>query len=55
MKAIKLNHGHPKVLELQRINEIKSLSYAQRLERLMTLIKVSYALKNASKIYPPKK
>lgn len=47
-KAI-LHHGNPKELEAKRIAEIKSLSYAERLERLMAIIEVSYALKNAPK------
>ncbi|WP_396174128.1 hypothetical protein [Flavobacterium sp.] len=47
-KAV-LNHGNPKELEAKRIAEIKSLSYAERLERLMAIIEVSYALKNARK------
>jgi hypothetical protein len=52
-KAI-LHHGNPKELEVKRIAEIKSLSYAGRLERLMAIIEVSYALKNAPKIYHKK-
>jgi hypothetical protein len=52
-KAV-LHHGNPKELEAERIAEIKSLSYAQRLERLMAIIEVSYALKNATKIYRKK-
>ncbi len=51
----KLNHGHPDILEAKRIKEIKALSYLERLERLMVIIEVSYALKNAPRIYPKKK
>lgn len=54
MKA-KLNHAHPDILEAARIKEIKALSYLERLERLMAIIEISYALKNALKIYPKKK
>lgn len=49
MKKEILHHGNPKELEAKRIAEIKSLSYAERLERLMALIEVSFALKNAPK------
>ena len=54
MKA-KLNHDNPEKLEAKRIAEIKSLSYVERLERLMAIIELSYTLKNAPKIYPLKK
>jgi hypothetical protein len=54
MKISKLNHGLPEVLEAKRIAEIKSLSYFQRLERLLAIIEVSYTLKNAPKIYAKK-
>lgn len=52
-KAI-LHHGNPKELEAKRIAEIKSLSCARRLECLIAIIEVSYALKNAPKIYRKK-
>lgn len=51
----KLNHDKPEKLEAKRIAEVKSLSYIERLERLMAIIELSYTLKNASKIYPIKK
>ncbi|MDQ6529367.1 hypothetical protein [Flavobacterium sp. LHD-85] len=54
MKNIVFNFGDPKELEAKRIAEIKSLSYLERLERLMALIEVSYALKTA-KIIKSKK
>ena len=54
MKA-KLNHDNPEKLEVKRIAEIKSLSYVERLARLMAIIELSYTLKNAPKIYPIKK
>ncbi|MDP5001101.1 MAG: hypothetical protein NWQ15_04305 [Flavobacterium sp.] len=54
MKA-KLNHNKPKILEAKRIAEVKSLTYVERLERLMAIIELSYTLKNAPKIYPIKK
>lgn len=47
-KAI-LHHGNPKELEAKRIEEIKKLSYAQRLENFLKLMELSYALKNAPK------
>ena len=54
MKA-KLNNDKPEKLEAKRIAAIKSLSYQERLERLMAIIELSYTLKNAPKIYPIKK
>ena len=54
MKA-KLNHDKPEKLETKRIAEVKSLSYVERLERLMAIIELSYTLKNAPKIYSLKK
>jgi hypothetical protein len=41
--------------EALRIGEIKKLSYAQRLENFLKLMELSYALKNAPKVYPNKK
>ncbi len=55
MEFAKLNHGQPEKLEAKRIAEIKLLSYLERLERLMTIIEISYKLKNAPKIYSYKK
>jgi len=54
MKKAILNHGNPNELEAKRIAEIKALSYAERLERLMAIIEVSYALKNAPILYRKK-
>lgn len=50
MKKAVLNCGTPKELEAKRIVEIKSLSYLERLERLMAILEVSYMLKTAQKI-----
>jgi hypothetical protein len=52
MQASKLNNAHPKILEQQRIAEIKSLSYLERLERLMAILEVSYMLKKGIKVEP---
>ena len=52
MSVAKLNNSNPKVLEAQRILEIKSLTHLQRLERLMAILEVSYMLKCAKKIKP---
>lgn len=52
-KAV-LHPGDPKELEAKRIAEIQSLSYAERLERLMAIIELSYTIMNAPKIYPKK-
>ncbi|WP_165828882.1 hypothetical protein [Flavobacterium sp. HTF] len=54
MKPVKLNFGTPEELENKRIDEIKSLSYLERLERLMAIIEVSYMLKTAKKIQSKK-
>lgn len=51
MKKEILHHGHPKEKEAKRITEIKSLTYVERLERLLAIIELSYTLKNAPKIY----
>ncbi|WP_343697431.1 hypothetical protein [Flavobacterium sp.] len=47
MKNNVLSFGTPQELEAKRIAEIKALSYLERLERLMAIIKVSYTLKTA--------
>ena len=39
-----------KSVEDQRIAEVKSLSYLERLERLMILIEVSYTLRIVNRI-----
>jgi hypothetical protein len=49
MKTSALNFGTPKELEAKRIAAIKSLSYLERLERLMAIIEVSYMLKSAKR------
>lgn len=55
MKKNVLSFGTPKELEANRVAEIKSLSYLERLERLMTLIEVSYMLKTAKVIQSKKR
>jgi len=55
MKKNVLNFATPKELEANRIAEIKSLSYLERLERLMALIEVSYMLKTAKIIQSKKR
>lgn len=55
MELAKLNHDKPENLEAKRIAEIQSLTYAERLKRLMVIIEISYKLKNATKIYSSKK
>ncbi len=40
--------------ERLRIEEIRSLSYVERFERLMVLIKLSYEMRNAKVIYRKK-
>ncbi|SHL37162.1 hypothetical protein SAMN05444387_0432 [Flavobacterium pectinovorum] len=46
----KIKQLNLKSVEDQRIVEIKSLSYLERLERLMILIEVSYTLRIANRI-----
>ncbi|WKL48201.1 hypothetical protein Q1W71_00180 [Flavobacterium pectinovorum] len=55
MEKSVLSFGSPKELEAKRIAEIKSLSYLERLERLMSLIEISYALKTAKVIQSKKR
>ena len=52
MSVAKLNNANPKVLEAQRIAEIKLLTHLERLERLMAILELSYMLKCAEKIKP---
>jgi hypothetical protein len=50
------NHNEKsKEKEAKRIDEIKKLSYAQRLENFLKLMELSYALKNAPKVFTDKK
>ncbi|WP_195760039.1 hypothetical protein [Flavobacterium sp. LC2016-23] len=55
MKKNVLSFGTPKELEAKRTAEIKSLSYLERLERLMAIIEVSYTLKMATVIQSKKR
>ncbi len=55
MKNNLLSFGTPKELEAKRIAEIKSLSYLERLERLMVIIELSYTLKTARVIQSKKR
>lgn len=55
MKKSVLSFGTPQELEANRIAEIKSLSYLERLERLMAIIEVSYMLKTAKVIQSKKR
>lgn len=54
MKTSVLSFGSPQELEAKRIAEIKSLSYLERLERLMAIIEVSHMLKTAHKLQSKK-
>ena len=46
----KLNYSNPEEKEARRIEEIKSLSYPERLERLMAILEISFLLKSGSKM-----
>ncbi|WP_394758393.1 hypothetical protein [Flavobacterium sp.] len=50
MRSSKLNYGDPKSLENKRLDEIKKLSYLERLERLFAILEVTYMLKTAKKV-----
>ena len=50
MDTNKVNDVNLEIIETQRIAEIKSLSYVERLERLMIIIEVSYTLRIANGI-----
>jgi hypothetical protein len=55
MKKSVLSFGTPQELEAKRIAEIKSLSYLERLERLMVIIEVSNMFKTARVIQSKKR
>ncbi|MCH6234210.1 hypothetical protein [Cognataquiflexum rubidum] len=46
----KLNYSNPEEKEARRIEEIKSLSYLEWLERLMAILETSFLLKSGSKM-----
>lgn len=50
METDKTIEANIKAMEKKRIAEIKSLSYLERLERMMAIIEVSYMLRTATKI-----
>ncbi len=50
MEESKLNYESPAIKEARRIAEIKKLSYEERLHRMLVLMEVSYALKNAQNL-----
>ena len=52
MTVDKLTTINSEALEAKRILEIQSLTYLERLERLMAILEVSYMLKCAKKITP---
>jgi hypothetical protein len=49
MHKSKLHYASPEIQEEKRIAEIKSLSYLERLERLMAILEISYMLTSAKK------
>lgn len=49
METNKNNEIDIKAMEKKRIAEIKSLSYLERLERMMAIIEVSYMLRTATR------
>jgi hypothetical protein len=53
MKQSKLEFASPEVKEARRIKEIKSLGYAERLDRLFALLEASRLLKEGKRIDKP--
>lgn len=49
MGKVKLNHAHPKLMEVRRIDEARQLTYQQRFEKRIAIIELSYMLRNAKK------
>lgn len=49
MKPTKLNHAPPSINQQRYIDEVRKMTPQQRYEKLMAIIEVSYALKNAPK------
>ena len=50
MKATKLNHAHPAIMEARYIEEVRKMTPQQRFEKLMAIIEISYLLKTSKKI-----
>lgn len=46
----KLNYSNPEDKEAKRIAEMKSLTYLERLERLMAILEISFLMKSGTKI-----
>ena len=51
MEKSKLNHADPKILEENRINEIRQMTYQQRFDKFIAIYELSYMLKNAKKTF----
>ena len=49
MEKSKLNHADPKILEANRINEIRLMTYQQRFDKFIAIYELSYLVKNAKK------
>ena len=49
MEKSKLNHADPKILEENRINEIRQMTYQQRFDKFIAIYELSYLVKNAKK------
>lgn len=46
----KLNYSNPEDKEAKRIAEMKSLTYLERLERLMAILEISFLIKSGTKM-----
>ena len=49
MEKSKLNHADPKILEANRINEIRQMTYQQRFDKFIAIYELSYLVQNAKK------
>lgn len=49
MKKNNSFYANPEVHQARRIEEIKALSYEDRIKRLFALIEISFKIKNANK------
>ena len=49
MEKSKLNHADPKILEENRITEIRQMTYQQRFDKFIAIYELSYLVKNAKK------
>ncbi|WP_373521202.1 hypothetical protein [Aquiflexum sp.] len=49
MEKRKFTYADPSIIEEKRINEVRALSYQERLKRLFILIEISRSMRDAPK------